>query len=63
MFSKGAKGKAPRMVKTRAQKENEQVKKRKAEISAARLSKKGEDIAAQIESEQALMEEEREEEE
>ena len=63
VFSKGSKGTAPRTVKTRAQKRDEQEKKRKTEISAARLSKKGTDITALIESERALMEEEREEEE
>jgi len=55
MFSKGAKGKAPRTVRTRAQKKGEQEKKKKAEMSAARLAKKGEDITALIDSERALM--------
>jgi len=63
IFSKGAKGKAPAQVKPRTLKKGEQDKKRKAEISAARLAKKGDDIAALIASERALMEDEREEEE
>ena len=63
MFSKGAKGTAPRTVKTRAQKKDALEKKEKADFTAARLRKKGTDITAQIESEQMLMEEEREEEE
>ena len=63
MFSKSAKGKAPTKIKTLAQKKDEQERKRKAAISAARVAKKGDDIAAQIASERALMEEERESEE
>ena len=63
IFSKGTKGKAPRTIKTRAQLKNEQEKKKTVEIAAARLRKKGDDIVAQIASERALMEEEREEEE
>jgi len=63
LFSKGAKGKAPKTVKPRAQKRDEWDKKKKAEVSAVRLAKKGEDILAQIDAERALMEEERESEE
>jgi len=44
-------------------KKSEQDKKKKAELSAVRLAKKGTDIAAQIEAERALMEEEKESEE
>jgi len=63
IFSKSTKGKAPARVKTLAQKKGEQEKKRKTAFSAARLAKRGEDIVAQIASERALMEEERESEE
>jgi len=63
IFSKGNKGKAPKQIKTRAQKRDEQEKQKKASISAARLAKKGEGIATIIESECTLMEEERESEE
>jgi len=63
LFSKSTKGKVPTKIKSVAQKKDEQGKKRKAAISAARLAKKGDDIVAHIASEQALMEEERESEE
>jgi len=63
MFSKGAKGKAPTRVKARAPTKSEREKKKKTDFSVARLAKKGEDVIALIESERALMEEERESEE
>jgi len=66
IFSKAA-GKsnpvAAKRVPTRAQTKAALEKKRKAEIAAIRLAKKGADIEAQIEAELALMEEERESEE
>jgi len=63
IFTRGAKGKAPTKVETLAQKKTKLEKKRKAAISAARVAKKGDDIADQIAAERALMEEEREGEE
>jgi len=63
IFSKGAKGKAPKQVRTRAQAKGDKERKKKADFSAARLTKKGEDIAATIDSKRALMEEDRESEE
>jgi len=63
VFSRVDKGKAPMKAKTRAQKRDAQEKKKKADVSAARLAKKGLGIAALIESERALMEEEKEDEE
>jgi len=51
IFSKGARGKAPRAAKTHVLKKNEQDKKKKAELSAARLAKKGADVAALIDAE------------
>jgi len=63
LFSKGTKGKVPKLVKARAPKKGEQSKKKKAEFSAAWLAKRGEAIIADIGAELALMEEERESEE
>jgi len=63
IFTKGAKGKAPKHVQPRALGKADKAKKRKADLAAARLAKKGEGVLAQIESERALMEEERESEE
>jgi len=63
IFAKGAGGRAPRKAKSRALEKSDKEKKRKAGVSAARLAKKGDDILAQIKSERALMEEERESEE
>jgi len=66
VFSKAAGKSATKAVKrvpTRAQAKAAADKKRKAEIAATRLAKKGEDIEAQIEAERALMEEEEDNEE
>jgi len=63
LFSKGVKGKAPKLVKARAPKKGEQGRKKKAEVSAVWLAKKGEAILADIDAELALMEEDRESEE
>jgi len=63
VFTRGAKGEAPKVAKPRAPTKSEKAKKQRADFAAAQLTKKGEDIIAQIESERALMEEERESEE
>lgn len=63
VFTRGARGSAPRKAKTQALKKSEQDKKKKAEISVAQLAKRGADISAQIDAERALMDEERESEE
>ena len=63
VFAKGAKGKAPKQVRSCALEKSDKAKKRKADLAAARLAKKGEDVLAQIESERALMEEDKESEE
>jgi len=66
IFSKVTGKSNPKTTKrapTRAQTKAAQEKKRKAEIAAIRLAKKGTDIDAQISAELALMEEERESEE
>jgi len=55
--------KAAKRAPTRAQAKAAQEKKRKAELAAVRLAKKGADIEAQIDAELALMEEEKESEE
>jgi len=66
IFSKESRRSNPKVVKrapTRAQTKAAQDKKKKAEVAAARLAKKGADIEAQIGAELALMEDEKESEE